>query len=125
MHPGCISTLNCENELESEAEDEKDTFWEKKSPFWRTHREILEIDCVSDSAAPPRPKTMSETKYLHTKASQEFFDFFPKNIFSQYFPKCSTSQNPKFRDLADPAIRMDIFRIGHIARPGRSRNFGF
>ena len=75
----------------------------KKSPFLRTYREILEIDHVSDSAAPPKSKTMPEMKYLDTKASQENFDFFPKNIFSQYFPKISTSQNPKFRDLADPA----------------------
>ena len=86
-------------ELDSEAEDEKDTFWEKNGPFWRTYREILEIDCVSDSAAPPKSKTMPEMKYLDTKASQEFFDFFSKNIFSQYFPKISTAQNPKFRDL--------------------------
>ena len=112
-------------ELDSEAEDEKDTFWEKNGPFWRTYREILEIDCVSDSAAPPKCKTMPEMKYLDTKASQEFFDFFSKNIFSQYFPKFSTPQNPKFRDLTDPAICMDTLRIGHITRPARSRNFGF
>ena len=76
----------------------------EKNPFSKTYREILEIDCVSDSAAPPKSKNMPEMKYLDTKASQEFFDFFSKNIFSQYFPKFSTPQYPKFRDLADPAI---------------------
>ena len=91
-------------ELDSEAEDEKDTFWEKNGPFWRTYREILEIDCVSDSAAPPEPQTMSETKYLDAKPSQEKFGIFSKIIFSQYFHKFSTPQNPKFRDLTGLAI---------------------
>ena len=69
----------------------------KKSPFSRSDREILEIDCVSDSAAPLKPKTMLETKYLDTRASQEFFDL-KKNR------KISTPQNPKFRDLVNLAI---------------------
>ena len=72
--------------MDSEAGDEKMTVLGKKIPFLGTNRKILEIDCVSDSAAPPKPKTISETKYLDTKASQEVFDFFSKNIFSQYFP---------------------------------------
>ena len=65
---------------------------------------------------------MLEMKYLDTKASQEFFDFFSKNIFSQYFPKFSTPQNLKFRDLADPAICMDLAdpAIGSVISPDRS-----
>ena len=59
-----------EYELDSEAERRVKDSFEKKKSFGARYREILEIDCVSDFAAPPKPKTISETKYLHTKASQ-------------------------------------------------------
>ena len=79
---------------------------------------MLEIDHVSDSAAPPESKTIPQMKYLDTNASQYFFGIFSENIFSQYFPKFWTPQHPKFRDLADPAIR----RYGHIAGSAKMQN---
>ena len=80
----------------------------EKSPFGETYREILEIDCVSDSAAPPKSKTMPEMKYLDTKAFQEFFDFFTKKyffaIFSQIFDtaKSKISRSDRSGDVTDP-----------------------
>ena len=66
--------------------DLKDYISEKKSTIWRSDREILEIGYVSDSAAPLKPKTTSETKYLDTEASQEFLDFFQKIfLFLKFF----------------------------------------
>ena len=82
-------------ELDSEAGDDKSTSLGGKGPFLKTYREIHEIDCVSDSAAPPKSKTMSEMKYLDTKASQEFFDFFFKKYFFAIFPQIFDTSKSK------------------------------
>ena len=87
----------------------------------KTYREILEIDCVSDSGAPPKSKTMSETKYLDTKASQECFDIFSKKYFFAIFPKnvdTSKSKISRFGrsgDLTDPEWVHTYGRIGQIS----------
>ena len=93
----------------SDCKSEQDQwFWTKSQRramilvFLRS--KITKIDDVGEPPVPSQPKTMSETKYLDSKASQEKVCNFVKKYFSQYFATFSTPQNPKFRDLTDLAM---------------------
>ena len=48
---------------------------------------ISKIYVVSESPAPPQPKSMSETKYLDSKDFPEKIGIFSKNIFRNISPK--------------------------------------
>ena len=54
--------------------------------------------------APTEPNTMRQTMYLDPKAFHEKKFFFRRNHFFALFSLFSALQNPKFRDLGDPAM---------------------
>ena len=57
---------------------------------------IIKIDVVSESPAPPQPKTMSETKYLDSKDSHEKIDNFFKKYFFAVFSQTFDISKSKF-----------------------------
>ena len=94
----------CELDSEAGVADPglKYKFWQKKVLFWR---HIVKFSKLTMLATPEHPQSLKlcQKRSISTqKLPKKFLIFFSKIIFSQYFPKISTPQNPKFRDLADP-----------------------
>ena len=58
------------------------------------HSKITKIDDVGEPPVPSQPKTMSETKYLDSKASQEkVCNFFKKYFFAIFYNFFDTSKS--------------------------------